>query len=54
VRIFLTAQGRACRPQVERAAAQIDHLLKDLVTPEQLDTFLHVLGVLQNIPLGDS
>ncbi|MCL4238383.1 MAG: MarR family transcriptional regulator [Anaerolineae bacterium] len=54
VRIFLTAQGRARRPQVERAAAQLDLLFKDLVTPEQLDTFLHVLSVLQNIHLTET
>jgi DNA-binding MarR family transcriptional regulator len=49
VRVFLTEQGRAYRPQVEAVSAQIDALLNDLVTPEQLTTFLYVLGVLQNV-----
>ena len=54
VRIFLTEQGRAQRPQVEQAAAQIDHLFKNLITPKQLDTFQHVLSVLQSIQLTES
>jgi len=53
VRIFLTEQGRACQPQVEAAAAQLDHLLDELVTPEQMDAFRYVLGVLQNIPIPE-
>ncbi|MGQ9850617.1 MAG: MarR family winged helix-turn-helix transcriptional regulator [Aggregatilineaceae bacterium] len=49
VRIFLTAQGRACRPQVEAVAERLDRLIKDSLSPEQLDTFRRVLGVLQTL-----
>ena len=54
VRVFLTAQGRAQRPHVEQVAAQLDRLFKERITPEQLDTFLHVLGVLQSIHIAES
>ena len=49
VRIFLTEQGQAFRERVEAVACQLDNLLSGLVTPEQMDTFLHVLSVLQNV-----
>jgi len=51
VRIFLTDRGRAYRDQVESVASQLDDLLSGLVTPEQMDAFLHVLSVLQNVDL---
>jgi DNA-binding MarR family transcriptional regulator len=53
VRVFLTDRGRAYRPQVEAAADQLNHLLNDLINPDQLETFLYVLCVLQNVPLPE-
>jgi DNA-binding MarR family transcriptional regulator len=53
VRVFLTERGRAFRPQVEAAADQLNHLLNDLISPEQLESFLYVLCVLQNVPLPE-
>jgi DNA-binding MarR family transcriptional regulator len=50
VRIFLTEQGCAYRPQVEAVAERIDRLLSDLITPDEFKTFLHVLSVLQSVP----
>jgi DNA-binding MarR family transcriptional regulator len=50
VRVYLTERGRAQRPQVEQVAARLDSLFKDQITAEQLDTFLHVLLVLQSVP----
>jgi len=54
VRIFLTDQGRAFRPQVESIATQLNALIHDLITPEQMETFHHVLSVLQNVTLPDT
>lgn len=53
VRVFLTDRGRAFRPQVEAASDQLNQLLNDLINPDQLETFLYVLCVLQNVPLPD-
>ena len=49
IRVYLTAQGRAHQPRVEAIAAQVDTLLNDLVTTEQLAAFQYVLSVLQNV-----
>ncbi len=51
VRIFLTDEGRAARPQVETVAAQLNALIGDAITPAQMQAFRHVLGVLQNVAL---
>ncbi len=53
VRVFLTDQGRAFRPRVERVVEQLDAVIGGLVTREQMDAFFHVLTVLQNVPLPD-
>jgi DNA-binding MarR family transcriptional regulator len=49
VRVFLTDRGRAFRPEIEATAGQLDHLLADLITSEQMSVFRHVLGVLQGV-----
>jgi DNA-binding MarR family transcriptional regulator len=49
IRVYLTDQGRAYQPRVEGVAAQVDTLLNDLVTPDQLAAFQYVLSVLQNV-----
>ena len=49
IRVYLTDQGRAYQPRVEGVAAQVDTLLNDLVTPDQLASFQYVLSVLQNV-----
>jgi DNA-binding MarR family transcriptional regulator len=54
IRVYLTDQGRAHQPRVEAIAAQIDALLNDLVTPDQLATFQYVLSVLQNVKVPES
>jgi DNA-binding MarR family transcriptional regulator len=54
VRVYLTDQGRACRPQVEAISTRIDHLLDDLVTPNQIEAFHYVLSVLQNVPAPET
>ncbi len=54
VRVFLTDDGRACRPQIEAVAGQLDTLINDLITPAQMDTFHHVLSVLQNVTLPET
>jgi DNA-binding MarR family transcriptional regulator len=54
IRVYLTDQGRAHQPRVEAIAAQIDALLNDLVTPDQLATFQYVLSVLQNVTVPES
>jgi DNA-binding MarR family transcriptional regulator len=51
VRIFLTADGQSYRQQVEAVAAQLSHLVDTLITPQQMETFHYVLGVLQNIQI---
>jgi DNA-binding MarR family transcriptional regulator len=51
VRVFLTDAGRALQPRVRAIADKLDHQLSDLITPQQLETFHYVLGVLQNVPL---
>jgi DNA-binding MarR family transcriptional regulator len=50
VRVFLTDQGRRVQPQVQAVADQVAHLTGTLITPEQMETFFYVLGVLQNVP----
>jgi DNA-binding MarR family transcriptional regulator len=52
VRISLTARGRSCEARVRSIADQITRLLADAVTPEQMASFLHVLGVLQDLDLA--
>ena len=52
VRVYLTERGHAQRPHVEQVAARLDDLFKDRITAGQLDTFLHVLTVLQSIPVN--
>jgi MarR family transcriptional regulator, organic hydroperoxide resistance regulator len=54
VRIFLTDAGRDFRPQVEAVAGQLDALINDLITPDQMDIFHHVLSVLQNVSLSET
>ena len=54
VRVFLTDAGCVLQPQVEAVAAQLDRLVRDLVTPKQMETFLYVLGVLQNVSLPET
>jgi DNA-binding MarR family transcriptional regulator len=52
VQIFLTEQGRTLQPRVEAAADRLNRLLADQVTPEQMQTFQYVLGVLRNVSTG--
>jgi DNA-binding MarR family transcriptional regulator len=54
IRVYLTDQGRGRQPRVEAIAAQIDALLNDLVTSDQLATFQYVLSVLQNVKAPES
>lgn len=54
VRIYLTGSGRALEDEVRRIAAGLDHLVGSLITPEQMQTFLHVLGVLQHVDVTAS
>lgn len=53
VRIFLTPQGRALEPRVQMIAQRLDALLETNITPQQLETFLHVLVVLQNLDVAE-
>ncbi len=53
VRIYLTDAGRALQPRVESIAGQLEHLINEALTPEQMDTFLYVLGVLQRIDVTE-
>ena len=53
VRIFLCGQGNAYRSQVESVAGQLDRLVSDHITPQQMETFLYVLGVLQNVRMDE-
>ncbi|HEX3054161.1 MAG TPA: MarR family transcriptional regulator [Aggregatilineaceae bacterium] len=48
VRVFLTDAGRSYEARICESVDVIGHLLDTLVTPEQMDTFHYVLGVLQN------
>jgi DNA-binding MarR family transcriptional regulator len=54
VRIVLTEQGRAYQAQVESISRQLDRLLNGFVTPEQLEAFQYVLGVLQNVDVPET
>lgn len=49
VRIYLTKSGRALETEVQRIAEGLDQLVERLITPDQMQVFLHVLGVLQHI-----
>jgi DNA-binding MarR family transcriptional regulator len=49
VRVFLTDQGRAFRPEIEATAGQLDRLLANLISSEQLSVFRQVLGILQDV-----
>lgn len=49
VRIYLTQEGRALRSRVHAVAEQLQCVVESSITPEQMDTFLYVLGVLQTI-----
>lgn len=53
VRVFLTDRGRALRPQIEATVGQLDHLLTDLITPEQMAVFRTVLGILQEVRVAE-
>lgn len=53
VRLYLTACGQTYRPQVEIVVNRLHDILDSLITPDQLETFLYVLGVLQNVPLPE-
>lgn len=53
VRIFLCEGGRAYQARVEAVAAQLDRLVSELITPQQMETFMYVLGVLQNVDLPE-
>ncbi len=55
VRVYLTAAGRALQVRVQSVAERLDHLIDDRITPQQMENFLYVLGVLQNVELtGES
>lgn len=54
VRVFLTDRGRALEPEIRSVIGRVDHLLDEFITPEQLETFLYVLCVLQNIPVPET
>jgi DNA-binding MarR family transcriptional regulator len=54
VRIFLTDEGRRVQPQVQTIADHLSHLVDQLITPEQIETFQYVLSVLQNIELPET
>lgn len=54
VRVFLTDAGRAHEREVRAVADKLAHLTLNLITPEQLETFQHVLIMLQNIALPDT
>lgn len=49
VRIYLTEAGRALEHEVQRVAEGLDRLVERLITPDEMQVFLHVLGVLQHI-----
>jgi DNA-binding MarR family transcriptional regulator len=53
--IFLTDAGRALEPAVQASAEKLTALIDSLITPEQLQTFHHVLHALQraSIPPDD-
>ena len=51
VRVFLTEPGRALEPRVRSIADRLDRLVSASITRDEMDTFLHVLGVLQNLDL---
>lgn len=53
VRVFLTEAGRGLQPHVEAAVDQLNALINERITAEQLDTFLYVLGVLQSFEMPD-
>lgn len=52
VRVFLTEAGRALEPRVQAIASRLDRLVSAAVSPQQMETFLYVLGVLRNLDLG--
>ncbi len=52
VRIYLTESGRALQDGVQVVAEQLEHLVGTSITHEQMETFLYVLGVLQNIDMA--
>lgn len=54
VRIYLTEAGRALESEVQRIAEGLDHLVDRLITPQEMQVFLHVLGVLQRIDVTAS
>lgn len=49
VRIFLSEGGRVLQPQVQEVAERLNYFIEHLVTPDQMESFHHVLSVLQNI-----
>lgn len=49
VRVFLTARGRALEPTVCDVTERLHELVGAHVSPQQLQTFLDVLGILQNL-----
>jgi len=53
VRVFLTDQGCSFRPQIEATAAQLDHLLADLIAPDQMAVFRTVLSILQDVQVPE-
>ena len=54
VRVFLTDQSRRIQPQVQTVADQLAHLVGTLITPDQMETFLYVLSVLQNVQVSET
>ncbi len=54
VRIFLCEAGRAFQAQVEAVANRLDQIVHDCIAPEQMETFMYVLGVLQNVEVPES
>jgi DNA-binding MarR family transcriptional regulator len=47
VRIYLTRSGDGLRQQVMQSAVEIEQALRDRFAPDELETFLNVLAMLQ-------
>lgn len=54
VRVFLTETGRALEPRVQAVAERLERLVSASITPQQMETFQYVLGVLQTLDLTAS
>lgn len=51
VRIYLTSKSEACRDEVLASAVEIDNQIERIFTPDEMDTFKEVMGVLQTLVL---